>query len=307
VAVAPRTRAVVLGLAQQRWVSRFIPRHGLLLGARRFVAGERLEDGLAVVARLNREGIEATLDYLGESVQEEAQARAAAQVYLQVVEAIAERNLRSHISLKPSQLGLDLDRELALELVGAIVARAEARGTFVRLDMEDSSRTQRTLDLFAALRQRWENVGIVIQAALRRSEADLEALARMGANVRLCKGAYLEPPEVAFPRKEDVDANYTKLLRGYLASGNYLAVATHDDRMIEAAKRAAAELGIGRDRFEFQMLYGIRPQAQRRLVAEGYRVRVYVPFGTEWYPYFTRRLAERPANLLFLLANLVRR
>lgn len=306
-ATVPRTRALVLGLAQQPWLSRTITRHGMRLGARRFVAGETLDQALAVVAGLNEACIEATLDYLGESVQDAGQARAAADVYLQMVDEIAGRGLASHVSLKASQLGLDLDPNLALELVGRVVERAQQRGTFVRIDMEDSSRTQATLDLFRALRRRYENVGIVIQAALRRSEKDLEELARLGANVRLCKGAYLEPPEVAFPRKEDVDANYEKLLRGYMASGNYLAVATHDDRMIAAAKRAARELGLSRDRFEFQMLYGIRPQAQRRLAAEGYRVRVYVPYGTEWYPYFTRRLAERPANVLFLLANLFRR
>lgn len=306
-ATVPRTRALVLGLAQQPWLSRTITRHGMRLGARRFVAGETLDEAMEVVAGLNQAGIEATLDYLGEMVQDARQARAAADAYVRLVDEIARRGVASHVSLKASQLGLDLDPELAVELVGQVVERAQRHGNFVRIDMEDSSRTQGTLDLFRTLRQRYENVGIVIQAALRRSQGDMEDLARLGANVRLCKGAYLEPPEVAFPRKEDVDANYEKLLRGYLASGNYLAVATHDDRMIAAAKRAAQDLGIAPDRFEFQMLYGIRPQAQRRLAAEGYRMRVYVPYGTEWYPYFTRRLAERPANAFFLLANLFRR
>ncbi|BAS28830.1 proline dehydrogenase family protein [Limnochorda pilosa] len=302
-----RTRGLVLGLTGHPWVSRTVTRYGMRLGARRFVAGERLDEAMTAIAGLNRVGIRGTLDYLGESVQDAPQAEAACETYCSLVEEIARRGLDTNVSLKASQLGLDLDPKLALELVGRVVETAGRHGNFVRIDMEDSHHTQATLDLFRALRERHENVGIVIQAYLRRSAGDMRDLAAMGASVRLCKGAYLEPPEVAFPDKKDVDASFEELMRAYMASGNHLAVATHDDRMIAAAKRFADELRVPRDRFEFQMLYGIRPRAQRELAADGYRMRVYVPYGTEWYPYFSRRLAERPANILFVLANLFRR
>jgi proline dehydrogenase len=300
-------RRTILALAESPTVARVVRRWGHLFGTRRFVAGERVEDAVAVVRRLNQEGIAGTLDVLGESVGDAAAARTAARAYLDVLDAIAAAGVRSGVSLKLTQMGLDVDPSLCRAHVREILRRARQYGRFVRIDMEDSRRTAATLELYRELRRDgWDNVGVVIQAYLYRSEADLASLDELAPDVRLVKGAYNEPPTVAFPRKADVDANMRRLVARQLALGFPTAVATHDEAVIRFAQDMAARQGIDRRRFEFQMLYGIRPGLQRQLAAAGYRVRVYVPFGREWYAYLMRRLAERPANLLFVARNLFR-
>lgn len=278
---------------------------------RRFVAGETLEEAVQVIRNLNGQNLQVTLDVLGESVKQEREARAAKDEYLSALEAIASNRVTSHVSVKLTQMGLDIDPNLALDNVRQIVGKAKSIGSFTRIDMEDAGRTQYTLSIFKTLREEFDNIGVVIQSYLYRSEADMHALLAMGANVRLCKGAYKEAPSVAFPNKKDVDANYLKLAKIYLDAngdhqGAFLALATHDEKIVGWAKDYISARGISNDRFEFQMLYGIRSDLQRRLASEGYRVRVYVPYGSHWYPYFMRRLAERPANVVFLLSNLFR-
>jgi len=281
--------------------------------ARRFVAGETLDDAISTVQTLNKKGLLVSLDHLGENVHSEADASRAMQDYFDLLDRIAASRVRANASLKLTQLGLDVGEEICVNNMRRILQRAKDTNNFIRIDMEGSDYTERTLRIFRTLREEYgfNNVGIVIQAYLYRSEKDVQELADEGANIRLCKGAYKEPPTVAFPLKSDVDANYIKLMQIYLgepaqAKGAYIGVATHDDRMITATKEFVRKREIGKDRFEFQMLYGIRPQAQEQLVAEGYKMRVYVPYGTEWYPYFMRRLAERPANIWFLTRNLLR-
>lgn len=276
---------------------------------RRFVAGETLADAVHAVQQLNEQGLAATLDHLGESVTNADQARRAKDAYLAALDAIAQHRLRSHVSIKLTHMGLDIDPALCLDNIEQIAAKAQSIGSKMRIDMEDSTRTQVTLDLFKTLRARYADVGIVIQAYLYRSQADMQELYNMGARVRLCKGAYKEPPEAAFPLKKDTDANFLKLAEIFLGAGEnctgaHLALATHDEKIINWAKQYIREHGVPYDRFEFQMLYGIRSELQRQLVKEGYPVRVYVPYGSQWYPYFMRRLAERPANVIFLLSNL---
>lgn len=270
----------------------------------RFVAGITLPEAIANVQKLNAAGMTATLDYLGESVGNAAEAGTAAAQYIAILHAIERAGAQCNASLKLTQMGLDVDRELCARNVERIVAQAAQFGNFIRIDMEGSGYTQATLDLFEQLYARHQNVGVVIQAYLYRSEADIRALNKLGARVRLCKGAYNEPASVAFPAKADTDNNYVKLMQMLLSEGNYPGIATHDERMIEATRSYAAKQGIAPDRFEFQMLYGIRRDLQEQLVREGYRMRVYVPYGEEWYPYMVRRMAERPANLLFVLKGL---
>ncbi|MBI4789364.1 MAG: proline dehydrogenase family protein [Chloroflexi bacterium] len=276
--------------------------------SRRFVAGETLDAAIQVVKKLNRQGLEVTFDQLGENVTQESEARQAKDGYLRALDAIAANQVKSHVSVKLTQMGLDLNSDLCLAHMRQIIAKAREAGAFVRIDMEDSARTQATLNIFKTLREEFDNVGIVIQSYLYRSEGDLRALKALHANVRLCKGAYKEPPEIAFPEKHDVDANYIQLAQIFLerngSHGAYLALATHDENMINWAKQYTTEHHIDRRHFEFQMLYGIRPDLQRKLAAEGYKMRVYVPYGSHWYPYFMRRLAERPANVVFLISNL---
>jgi proline dehydrogenase len=250
-----------------------------------------------------------TLDSLGESVTSEAEARHAAEIYHQLLDLIAERKLDANISVKLTQMGLELDPPLAEPIVRELVQHARSLSNFVRIDMEDSRLTQVTLDIVRRLNARPETrgaVGVVIQAYLFRSQSDIEELLAEGIRIRLCKGAYKEPPSVAFPRKSDVDENFIRLSHVLLASPVYNAIATHDEAMVAAAKAYVRQHGIAASRFEFQMLYGVRRDLQRALVKEGFRVRVYVPFGSAWYPYFMRRLAERPANLIFLARNLFR-
>lgn len=273
----------------------------------RFVAGETLDEALKVSRKLNAEGITVTLDHLGESVTSLTEAAEARDVYLRTQTAIGDAGIQGNVSLKLTQFGLDFSESACRDNVEQLVKHAAETKSFVRVDMESSEYTDRTLNLVTGLHDRYPGaVGAVIQSYLRRSRADIEMLNARGIRVRLCKGAYLEPPAVAFPRKEDVDTNYVELTKLLLDSGTYPAIATHDEKMIDAAKAYVAQRGIGRDAFEFQMLYGIRRDLQRKLIAEGYRLRLYIPFGKAWYPYYMRRLAERPANLLFILRNLFR-
>jgi proline dehydrogenase len=279
--------------------------------ARRFVAGEKLEEAITAVEGLNGQGLLATLDHLGENVTSETEARDAAHELLDLLDAIDASGVRSGVSVKLTQLGLDLGPALAAENLERILGRAAEVDCFVRIDMESHEYVQPTLDLFEELWRRYRNVGVVIQSYLYRSDDDVARLVELGASVRLVKGAYDEPPEVAYPRKADTDASFVRLMEQLFseearASGVYPAIATHDTVLIDWAKEHARQQGIPLDSFEFQMLYGIRSSLQRQLAAEGYRVRAYVPYGEQWYPYFMRRLAERPANLLFLLRNLFR-
>jgi proline dehydrogenase len=278
--------------------------------ALRFVAGETLDQAVKAIKALNQKGIMATFDQLGENVDTPEAATAAADSYIRILERIVSSGINSNVSLKLTQMGLDVDPELCFQNLCRICQRAkELHDIFVRIDMESSAYTDRTLDMFRRLWHDagYRNVGVVLQSYLYRTEADVREMNKLGARVRLCKGAYNEPDEVAFPKKEDVDANYAKLTRLLLTEGNYPAIATHDSRLIEYTKRFAAKRGIEPSRFEFQMLYGVRRELQVDLVRQGYNMRVYVPYGREWYPYFMRRLAERPANVMFVVGNLFRR
>lgn len=267
----------------------------------RFVAGVRLDEAMVNVQRLNAAGMTATLDYLGESVHSAAEAGQAATQYIAILHAVERAQAQCNASLKLTQMGLDVDRELCVRNVGRVLAQAGQLGNFIRIDMEGSGYTQVTLDIFGELFARHQNVGVVIQAYLYRSEADIHALNKLGARVRLCKGAYNESASVAFAEKADTDNNFVKLMQILLSEGNYPGIATHDEKMIEATRSYASQRGIPTDRFEFQMLYGIRRDLQEQIVREGYRLRIYVPYGEQWYPYMMRRMAERPANLLFVL------
>ena len=275
--------------------------------SRRFVAGETLPDALAVGRKINSEGISLTLDHLGENVTSLAEAAASRDVYTRVLSEIHASAIDGNVSLKLTQFGMDLSEDACRANVEQVVRHAAELRSFVRVDMESSAYTTRTLELVRHLHALYGTVGTVIQAYLYRSQADVEALCARQVRVRLCKGAYLEPHSAAFPHKADVDRNFIRLMKILLDRGAYPAIATHDPRMLEATREYAAAQGIPRDRFEFQMLYGIRRDLQKQLVAAGYRLRLYVPFGMAWYPYFMRRLAERPANVLFLLQNLLRK
>ena len=274
----------------------------------RFIAGESIEDTIPAIRELNNLGCTATFDHLNEGVNSAAVTEGEVREYKRILAAIDETGIRSNVSIKLTQFGLAFDPELAYRNARAIVEEAARRGNFVRIDMEDSPVTQVTLDIFKRLRAEFDlnTVGIVLQSYLRRTEADVRDVLAIPARVRLCKGAYNEPPAVAFPDKKDVDDNYVRCMRLLLASGVYHGIATHDENMIRATKEFAEKEGIGKERFEFQMLYGIRRDLQEKLAREGYNVRVYVPYGKTWYPYFMRRLAERPANVWFVLKNFLK-
>jgi len=277
--------------------------------SRRFVAGMTVEEAIAVAERLNAEGIDATLDSLGESVMQVSQAEESAAVYHRLLDAIAEKHLRANVSVKLTQVGMDIGGHgagpsLAERIVGEMVEHADQADTFVRIDMEGSDYTEATIAMTERLNARWPGrVGTVLQAYLFRTETDAERLISARIRIRLCKGAYKEPAEISFADKEDTDKNYVKLMKRLATSGVFCGMATHDEDIINEMCRFVTETGLNKQSFEFQMLYGIRRDLQRKLVAEGYGVRVYVPFGTEWYPYFMRRLAERPANVIFLAKN----
>jgi proline dehydrogenase len=301
-------RKAILAAATHRAPRAFMNRYGMRLGASRFVAGETLDQCLDVLAGLNAKGLCANTTLLGEDVESRQEADSVVSACSTVLDRIAERELWTNLAVKLTHLGLLIDEELAYENVTRLVAHAATRANFVRIDMEHSSVVDATLRIYRRLREAGrENVGCVLQAYLYRTPEDLEALLPLEPNLRLVKGAYLERPEIAYPRKADVDAAYRTLLERALAGGAYVAVATHDERLIDHTIRLADRQGYARDRFEFQMLYGVRPQLQVDLAARGFKVLVATPYGPEWYPYLMRRLAERPANLLFLARNLVAR
>ncbi len=300
-------RRFFLFLSGQKHLRKWVETSALVQGlASRFVAGESLEDALRAGTRINSEGIELTLDHLGESVTSLAEAAQARDSYIRTLSAIHDHGIRGNVSLKLTQFGLDLSEKECRANLAQLVALAAGFGTFVRVDMESSAYTDRTLSLVEEMHAQYGAVGTVIQAYLYRSRKDIERLSAKRIRVRLVKGAYLEPPNGAFPRKAEVDRNYIELMQLLLDQGEYPAIATHDEKMIEETKAHAARRGIDAGRFEFQMLYGIRRDLQRRLVADGYRLRLYVPFGKAWYPYFMRRLAERPANVFFLARHVFR-
>jgi len=302
-------RQGLLWLSERQGIFNFVRRNGLARKfASRFVAGETIETGVAAAGELSRRGITASLDLLGESVSVEAEAVAARDQYLSMLDRMAESGVEVNVSVKLTQMGLDIGEDLCHRNMVAILEKAKALRGFVRLDMEGSDYTQRTLDFFSRrlFPGYGEHCGVVIQSMLRRSERDVEDLIALKARVRLCKGAYLESPSVAFPDKADVDRNYVQLMQRLMRDGTYPGLATHDETIIEQARAFAGREGIGSDRFEFQMLYGVRRDLQERLRQAGFAMRVYIPFGTQWYPYLMRRLAERPANIAFLLGNVVR-
>jgi proline dehydrogenase len=300
-------RSLLLYLSERESPKKLLT--GNALGRRlasRFIAGEEVADALRVVRRLNGEGFKVTLDCLGESFREPSAADAACETYLELLDRLAAEKLLSHVSVKLTQLGLAIDEGLARRNLARLAERAARHKNFVRVDMEGSAFTDATLRVFCAVDAPRDVLGIAIQAYLRRTQADLGDLLQRDVRMRLVKGAYKEPPEIAFAKKSEVDENFRKLTGRLLASGTYHAIATHDEKMIAATERFARGQGLPPERFEFQLLYGIRRQLQRKLVREGWRVRLYVPYGREWYAYFMRRLAERPANVLFLMRNLFR-
>jgi proline dehydrogenase len=306
-------RALFISLSESHWLRSVAERSSI--GQKissRFVAGTQVEDALRATQTVNKSGPSVSIDNLGENVTNADEARASAQLYHQLLDDIAVQKLNANISLKLTHMGLDVDEKLARDLVTGLVAKAAAMNprNFVRVDMEGSPYTQRTLDFVHELHRSPGNqgcVGAVIQSYMRRSESDVENLLAEGIRIRLCKGAYKEPPEIAFQQKSEVDASYVKLMKILMKSKVYHGLATHDENIINQAKAFATSQRISRDAFEFQMLYGIRRDLQQSLVRDGWRMRVYIPFGTEWYPYLMRRLAERPANVLFIAKNLLRK
>jgi proline dehydrogenase len=300
-------RAILLRMAQSRGLGGWVTTNRTTRRmAQRFVAGESLDDAVTAAREENSAGRSVSLDYLGESVANEGEARTAAGTCRRILDRIAAEKLDANISIKLTQLGLDISPELCESLVAGIVEHAESQRNFVRIDMEGSPYTQRTVELTKRLRARSASVGTVLQAYLYRTDHDLSELLAAGCRIRLCKGAYSEPGDVAFPDKTDVDENYVRLMQKLLPSGIYHGIATHDPMMISATKAFSNQNDIGHDQFEFQMLYGVRTDLQETLVREGYRLRVYIPFGEDWFPYFMRRLAERPANVGFFLRQALR-
>jgi proline dehydrogenase len=300
-------RKGILAAADSPRVRRLVRRHGMRLGAARFVAGETLDECAAVLRRLNEQGLHANTTLLGEGVLSPTQTDTVVTAYRTIVDRIADEQLQANVALKLTHLGLEIDEELAYRNLRGLVEQATARDGFIRIDMEQSRFVDATLRIYRRLREDGlARVGTVLQSCLYRSPGDLDGLLPLAPNLRLVKGAYLEPESVAHPRKEDVDAAYVRLLERMLSDAGHTAVATHDERLIQHAIRYADEHGIDRGRFEFQMLYGVRPQLQLDLARQGYKVLVATPFGPEWYPYLMRRLGERPANLLFFVRNTFR-
>jgi len=301
-------RSAILAAADSERIRRAVRRHGMRLGAARFVAGETLDQAVLVLRGLEQGGLLTNTTLLGESVLDEPQTRAVVESYREVLSRLAAEHLRTNVALKLTHLGLALDEELAYANAAELVAHAATLGNFIRIDMEESAHVDATLRIFRRLHDAGnENVGTVLQSYLYRSEQDLESLLDLRPNLRFVKGAYLEPAEVAYPSKRDVDAAYARLIERSFSGGGFTAIATHDERLIEHALAFAERQAIPRDRFQVQMLYGVRPRLQLDLVRRGYAVLVATPFGPDWYRYLMRRLAERPANLLFVARNLVRR
>jgi proline dehydrogenase len=300
-------RSALLYLSEHEGLKDFATRFGFFKRlTTRFVAGEDIAETVEAIRQINADGCTASFDHLNESVTSEAETQDEVREYLHILKAIDDTGIRSNVSIKLTQFGLKIDPELAYRNARAVVADAAQRGNFVRVDMEGSDVTQVTLDIFQKLRAEFglNDVGIVLQSYLYRTYEDAVAMTEIPARVRICKGAYNESADVAFPEKKDTDANYIKVMQHLLSSGTYHGIATHDPKMIEATIQYANQNGIGKDAFEFQMLYGIRRDLQRQLAKDGYNMRVYVPYGKHWYPYFMRRLAERPANIWFIMKNL---
>lgn len=303
------SRSALIYLSRQEGLKDFAARFKLFKRlTTRFVAGETIDEAVAAIREINSDGAAASFDHLNESVANPAEADKEVAEYLQILARIDETKINSNVSIKLTQFGLELDTELAYRNARAVVEDAARRGNFVRVDMEASAVTQQTIDIFKRLRSEFglNEVGIVLQSYMRRTYADAQELLKIPARIRICKGAYKEPPELAFPDKKDVDDNYVRVMQLLLASGTYHGIATHDPRMIDATIDFAKREGIPKSAFEFQMLYGIRRDLQRQLAKDGYNMRVYVPYGKHWYPYFMRRLAERPANVWFVLKNLLK-
>jgi len=300
-------RATLLKLSESPRFAKWVTSNGTTRRmARRFVAGETLDEAIEAARACNNAGMLVSLDYLGENCSTTSDAQRSRDSYLEVYERIAQEKLHANVSCKLTQLGLDLNVEFCQGLVRSIAERAASYDNFLRIDMEGSMYTQRTIDVVKRIRSNTPVVGTVIQSYLYRSETDIQDLLAYGCRIRLCKGAYKESQDVAYPNKKDVDFNYIRLMKILLPSGFYHGIATHDPRMIAETIRWAATKQISKDDFEFQMLYGVRTDLQKRLVKDGYRVRIYIPYGNDWFPYFMRRLAERPANLGFLLRNFFR-
>jgi proline dehydrogenase len=295
-------------IAQSTVLKKLASRYGMRKPtsfARRFIAGETVGEAIAAARAIEARGLAQTLDYLGESVASLAEAEAATRQYLDIIDAVIQAGIGKNLSLKLTQIGLDVDKASTIDNLRKILDRAEPAGFFVRIDMENSPYTEVTLEIFETLwQQGYREMGVVLQSALYRSEDDLRRITALGARIRLVKGAYQEPKSVAYQKKEDVDAAYARMVKALITTGHYPALATHDPAMIDLARSCAAEHAVGPDRFEFQMLHGIRRDLQAKLVSEHYCVRVYIPFGREWFPYFMRRLGERPANIAFVLRGL---
>jgi proline dehydrogenase len=301
-------RAILIYLSQSKLLAKLVTGNPISRRmSRRFVAGEQLDEAVAAARASNHAGMTVSLDHLGENVSTEDEARRARDAYLENFDRIAAEKLNANVSLKLTQLGLDLSDDICFSLLESVVERAAKHDNFLRIDMEGSPYTARTIALVKRARTKYDRIGTVVQAYLYRTEQDVKDLLAIGCRIRLCKGAYREPASIAFPKKEDVDKNYVRLMQLLLPSGIYHGIATHDPRMIDATIDFAAKQGITKEKFEFQMLYGIRTDLQEKLVRDGYRMRVYIPYGTEWFPYFMRRLAERPANMLFFVRNLFRK
>ncbi len=301
-------KSTLLYMAQNESVRNFVMNNRLARDmSGRFVAGETFDDALETLRTLNQQGMHVSLDHLGENVSDEQEAQASAQAYIQILDSIKASGADANISIKLTAIGLDVDADLCEKYVRQILEHAQQFPLFVRIDMEGSPYTDRTVNLTLRLHERFEHVGTVIQSCLYRSKKDVEQLIAQGVRVRLVKGAYKEPRSLAFPQKSDVDLNYIRLMRVLLLHGSYPSLATHDEAIIQAACKFTRENGISREAFEFQMLYGIRRDLQAKLVDQGYNVRIYVPYGSQWYPYLVRRMAERPANLAFVISNALRR
>lgn len=300
-------RNFFLFLSKNKPLTKLARKYGLRFGASRFVAGETIDLAVKVIKELNKKNLTVTLDYLGEFVDNEKEANEMADHSIEAIKAIGKENLNAQLSLKMTSMGLDISHKVVMNNMRRILEAAKQNDVFVTIDMEDYSRCQKTIDIFKELKKEYDHVGTVIQSYLYRTVKDIEELNQFKPNLRLVKGAYKESPEVAFPEKKDVDENFKKIIRMHLLNGNYTAVATHDDEMIEYTKKLVKDHQINYDQFEFQMLYGIRPERQEQLANEGYTMRVYVPFGTDWYGYFMRRLAERPANVAFVLKGIIKK
>ncbi|UFT98259.1 proline dehydrogenase [Radiobacillus kanasensis] len=300
-------RNFFLFLSKNKFFTKLAKKYGLRFGAAKFVAGVTVDDAARTIADLNKKGMPVTVDHLGEFIDSEQEARQSADDCIRMIEKIAELKLDSQVSLKMTSMGLDISEELVMENMRKILDAGKKHDVFVTIDMEDYERCQQTLDIFKRLKDEYDGIGTVLQSYLYRTVEDIEELNKWSPNLRLVKGAYKESPKVAFPDKKDVDDNYKKIIKMHLLNGNYTAIATHDDTMIEYTKELEKQYNISRDQFEFQMLFGIRNERQEELVKEGYKMRVYVPYGDDWYGYFMRRLAERPANVAFVLKGVLKK